>query len=266
MHCLGCGSGTSEGVLLCSSCFERVRDPLAFVSTALDPASDRRFMALSSPTIRVAPSPSREIVLGKAPEAIMRFRSSIEGDQREVPYIMDRYLSFLGLGVDLRGDERVPRRDILSEFLEAAMSLDYDLLCWARASVCMGNLISLGLRRLATLPVDEDARSAFIDLWSERARGLYERGDAFPRIRWAALSNQALLEYWIGNVDQGLDLLDYVMKKKLGKGQLMEARIKKAVILNDLGRIEELDELLSLIKGGVRDSRLDDLGTREEGP
>ena len=195
--------------------------------------------------------------MGKGPEAIMRFRSSMDGDQKEVPQIMDRYLEFAGVGLVLRGGERVPRREILSEFLDATMTMDYDLLPWAKASIRMGNLVTLGLRRVMELPVETDARSAFVKLWAERVHGLYERGDAFPQIRWTALSNQAMLEHWTGDSEHALGLLDYVLKKRIGKEFKLEARIKKATMLLDMDRTGEIEEVMSNIPKGTMDQRLD---------
>lgn len=251
--------------MLCASCFKGIKDPFVFLPRALDPTSDRRLMTVSSSTLIIGPTPSRGLVLGKGPEEVVSFRSSMEGDQREIPGIMDRYLSFLGIGIRLRGDERIPRRDILSDFLEATLNLDYDLLPWARASIRMGNLATLVVRRIAFLSIEEGAKKDFLDLWSERAKGMYERGDAFPQLRWAALSNQALLEHWCGDHDQALSLIDYVMKKNLSQDDVVEARIKKATILFDLRRFEEAKSLLELVAGEGADSRVNILMSEMEG-
>ncbi len=236
---------------------------MVFIPDALDPTSDRRFMALSSPALRIGPSPSSRPAMGRAPQAAMRFRSSMEGDQREIPYIMDRYLSFMGVGLDLRGDERVPRRETVSEFLRSAMTLDYDLLPWAKASIRLGNLVSVGLKRMLDLPIEEDARTTFVDLWSERVRGLYERADAFPQIRWTALSNQAMVEHWTGGSERALSLLDYVMKKNVDEDRMVEARTKKAIILFETGRGAQANEILRQIPAR-RDARLQPLLDQEE--
>jgi hypothetical protein len=243
-------------MLLCASCFESIKDPFIFLPRAFDPCSDRRFMQVCSPSLMIGPSPSKGVVLYKGPEAALRFRSSMESDQREIPSVIDRYLSFMGVGINLRGDERVPRRGIISDFLEAILTLDYDLLPWARASIRMGNLVSLVVRRVTSLPVVEEAKVAFIERWSGMAKGMYERGDAFPQLRWAAISNQALLEHWCGNHDQAFSLLEYVMKKKISDQDRLEAMIKKASVLVDIDRAQEAGELVAQIPGDVVDPRL----------
>ena len=184
------------------------------------------------------------------------FRSSMESDQREVPSIIDRYLSFMGVGTRLRGDERVPRREIISDFHKAVLTLDYDLIPWAKASIRMGNLVALVVRCVRTLPVVEEARAPFIEKWSGMAKGMYERGDAFPQLRWVALSNQALLEHWCGDHDHALSLLDYVMKKKLSEQDRLEAIIKRASVLTDIGQNEEANDLISELPDDIMDIRL----------
>jgi hypothetical protein len=243
-------------MLLCTSCFEGIKDPFIFLPRAFDPYSDRRFMRVCSPSMMIGPSPSKGVLFYKGPEVAVRFRSSMEGDQKEVPNIMDRYLSFMGVGIRLRGDERVPRRDIISDFLEAALTLDYDLLPWARASIRIGNLVSLVVRRVISLPVIEETKVTFIERWAGMAKGMYERGDAFPQLRWVAISNQAILEHWCGDHDQALSLLEYVMKKKLSDQDRLEAIIKKASVLIDIDRVQEAGELIAEVPDDLVDSRL----------
>jgi hypothetical protein len=254
-------------MLLCASCFEGIKDPFVFLPRAFDPYSDRRFMRVCSPSMMIGPSPSKGVVFHKGPEAAVRFRSSMEGDQREVPNIMDRYLSFMGVDIRLRGDERIPRRNIISDFLEAVLSLDYDLLPWARASIRMGNLVSLVVRRVISLPVVEEAKVTFVERWSGMAKGMYERGDAFPQLRWVAICNQALLEHWCGDHDQALSLLEYVMKKKLSDQDRLEAIIKKAIVLLEVDRVQEAGELIAEVPADLVDTRLSSikqvLGDRE---
>ncbi|MFP4545554.1 MAG: hypothetical protein ACLFPN_01735 [Methanomassiliicoccales archaeon] len=240
MVCIGCGTGTAEGSVLCGRCLRRIEDPLALLPRTLDPASDRRYWHTSSAVLSIGPVSSAEVSPAKGVETAVRLNHLREGD---LPSLVERYLSFLGVPLHVWGREILPYREITWRLLRRCEAEDFSTLTWARACTRLGNLLSLLLRRLSTLPIEREPLERYMEELAGRARDLYSHADPFPRVRWVAVSNQALMEHWTGDQEKALELVD-LARSRGREGDRELATVKRALILDEMGRTEESLECL----------------------
>jgi len=264
LACVSCGADTKEGAILCARCFARIDDPLMLLPRALDPISDMRLLQLNSPRLRIGPLSAAEIDLDKGLDPITRLREGEEWKPDELGSLIDLNLSAMGVDLHLWGDEIMPYRESTWRLIKAAEGKEHSTESWARCSVRMGNLLALLIKEVAALPIDGKAKERFIEETKERAKGLFERADPFPGLRWAALSNQALMEHWSGESQTALSLLQFVVKKEVPEAERYRAELKRAMVLLDEGDREGASGILSSMPASMMDERLERIRDRLE--
>lgn len=197
MTCLVCGSRTSVGASLCSRCFKRMDDPLRLAANALDPMADQRFVMTSSIALRIGPSFSGEVRLGKGLDPSLTFERMLASEDRtHIPSFIDKYLDDLGVGLELTGSEMIPDRKLIFEMVRASADLSFDTDTWAKACLRLGNVTALAIRSVARMPLEPaDSARALSDL-RERSEYLYSMSQKWPELVQMAERNRALMMGW----------------------------------------------------------------------
>lgn len=197
MVCLVCGNRTSAGASLCSRCFKRVEDPLGTLGLAIDPMADMRFRANDSVVLRIGPSFVGEVRLSKGLDPSVTFDRMINGpDRSHVPSFIDEYLSDLGVGLELTGNEMVPSRQTISSMIRSSWELDFDSDTWGKACLRMGNVVSLAVRRCAVLPLEPSDSAQLISELREMAVKLYTNAMNHAVLESIAKRNMETFENW----------------------------------------------------------------------
>ncbi len=181
--------------------------------------------------------------------------------------MVDLQLSMMGIGTKLKGDERPPRREVTIQMINRLEDMEITTDPGARACARAGNLLASSVNRIQRLPIEDSGKQWFCEHLSDRARQLYSKCDPFPAVRWTALANEGLLHHWIGEVEDALSLLDYVLQHEILPSDKTETLIKKAIVLKEAGHRRELKEALAQLPLGVEDDRVDTINRfLEEGP
>lgn len=197
MVCLVCGNRTSAGASLCSRCFKRVEDPLGTLGLAIDPMADMRFHANDSVVLRIGPSFVGEVRLSKGLDPSVTFDRMINGpDRSHIPSFIDQYLSDLGIGLELNGNEMVPSRPLLASIIRSSVALDFESDTWGKACLRMGNIIALAVRRWAVLPLEPSDSAQLISGLRENAIILYSNAMKHAVLESIAKRNVETLEAW----------------------------------------------------------------------
>ena len=197
MVCLVCGNRTSAGASLCSRCFKRVEDPLGTLGLAIDPMADMRFRANDSVVLRLGPSFVGEVRLSKGLDPSVTFDRMINGpDRSHVPSFIDEYLGDLGIALELKEDQMVPSRPLLSSMVRSSWGLDFDSDTWGKACLRMGNIVSLAVRRCAVLPLEPSDSAQLISELQEMAIRLYSNAMKHAVLESIAKRNIEALEAW----------------------------------------------------------------------
>jgi hypothetical protein len=260
LACVICGADT--GNVICETCARRIRDPLILVYNALDPYSDQRLAGMNSASMRIHAVPRDQVLLNQAMDPAVRFREMMARDDLSpVPSFIDSYLSGVGIGLHVTGEERLPERRLLWEILTEASDLDLPTDVWARAAVKMANLRALIVRAMGTMPLGE-AKREVMEREAEKARGLWSKADAFPSLRSAALANEALMDHWMGDSENALEVLGFLYTNEDVDWDRSHILIKRAMILDDLGQEEKLRSVLQEIPSKVRSRRVDEMRRR----
>lgn len=257
MGCVVCGAETKGSALLCEKCFAAIDDPLVLLPSALDPKSDQRLLLISSPCLRIGPASSADISYSKGMEPALRLREILaSGDKRGLPQFVGSYLAGLGVGLYLRGDERLPRRGITWNILRNAMDLDFKSEHWAAASIRMGNVLALLVREVSKLPIEASAALPFVQKYSEAARNLYSRSVSYPSLSGIASVNAILLDHWTGSSEKALSDIEGKIAGAESEAARAHLLIIKATILIESGMQSQAVQALETIPGKVRDERI----------
>lgn len=257
MGCVVCGAETKGAALLCAKCFAEIDDPLLLLPTALDPKSDQRLFQISSLYLRIGPVSSADVSYSKGLEPALRLREILASeDKAGLPQFVGSYLAGLGVGLYLRGDERLPRRGIIWNILQSAVDLDFKTEQWASASIRMGNILALLVKEVSRLPIEASAVLPFVQKNSDLARMLYARSLPYPSLDPAAAANGILLDHWTGNSEKALSEIGN--KIDLEKSEAIKAHllIVKATMLFESGMQSQAVQILESIPGKVRDERI----------
>jgi len=228
-------------------------NPFALLRRRLDPCADLRVHSMLSASMTIGPVAGDDLHLSRGLQPALRLKE--EEGSRGVPTLIEHYLSAVGIGLHLRGDEVLPRREIFPQIMSLG-SFDQPSEISARASVRRGNLASLVVKALLDLPVERRSSRPVIDRWAERARRLYSSADPFPSVRWTALANEAFLDHWLGKSRQAISVLDHLLKREIPSNDLVEIEIKRAIVLQQLGEGERAVEALDLLPPEVDDDRV----------
>lgn len=221
---------------------------------ALDPISDMRLLHLISPCLRIGPLSTDRITLNKGMDPVMRLMEiNDEVDSGVLASLIDLTLSAMGVGLHLWGDEIFPYRESTWKLMAAAENREADTEIWARSCVRMGNILALLLREVKSLPIEKAAKKEFIEKTRTRAAGLFEKADPFPALRWTSISNQALMEHWLGDSSSALSLLKYALSKEIPPDERYRLELKRAMVLIDSGRREEAAIILDSIPRSVEE-------------
>ncbi|MEM0448478.1 MAG: hypothetical protein QW520_01470 [Methanomassiliicoccales archaeon] len=256
MACIGCGSDTKAGVVMCGRCLERINDPLSFLERFSDPMADLRLQRLGNALLRVFPASSPRINFGEEIEPAVRIGSLLEsGAQEHLCFLVEQYLASAGISFHLWGDERIPRRAFLWRLVQEVGNLEFNSEIWARASVRMGNIHSLLVLSVSDMQLEESWRLRFVKQRVANAISAYSRAKEYPALWKVARSNIALLWAWIGKTEEALQMLGELCSGEVDE-ESAPFSLKRAMVLCDAGRAEECREELSRIPGNLADSRL----------
>lgn len=260
MGCVVCGGETKGSALLCEKCFGAIDDPLVLLPTALDPKSDQRMFQISSPCLRIGPVSSADVSYSKGLEPALRLREILASkDKSGLPLFVSGYLAGLGVGLYLRGDERLPRRGMIWSILQNAVELDFKTEQWAAASIRMGNVLALLVREVSRLPIEASAVLPFVQKYTEAVRTLYARSLPYPSLSDAAAINGILLDHWAGNSEKALSMIEDRIEREGSEAARAHLLIVKATMLVESGMQSQAVQVLESIPGKVRDERISGL-------
>lgn len=170
--------------------------------------ADMRLESQDSVILRIGPSFVKEVKLGRGLDPSRTFDQMLTSEDRShLPSMLDRYLSDLGLGLALRGDEMVPRRDLLVRMINETREMTFGNDVWARASMRMGNVISLAVRAAASLPVESTDSYYLVHEQALIAKSCYSRSREYEDLHLIAQGNEALLDHWCGRSEEAVSRL-----------------------------------------------------------
>lgn len=257
MGCVVCGAETKGAAILCGKCFGEIDDPLSLLPAALDPKSDQRLFQIGSVSLRIGPVSSADISFSKGLEPALRLREILASEDKVgLPQFVDYYLAGLGVGLYLRGDERLPRRGIIWNIMQSAKDLDFKTEQWAAASVRMGNIYALLVREVSRLSIEASAALPFLQKSSDLARTLYARSLPYSSPNRAVSANEALLDHWTGNSEKALSTVEGLVGSEKSESIKAHLLIVKATILAETGMKPQAVQVLESIPGKVRDERV----------
>ncbi len=257
MACVVCGAETKGRALLCERCFGRMEDPLSLLPSALDPTADVRLNQVASVCLRIGPASTGDLNFSKGMEPALRLREIMSSESKDqMPVFVDRFLAGLGIGLRLRGDERLPRRGIVWSMLQGAREIEFEGEVWARASTRMGNVEALLVREAMRLPIERSASVPFAQSHADAARRLYERGSHSPSLERIVLVNGAVLLHFQGDTEEALRALDGLLSSETSDSEKTDIRMWKAWILADEGRNTEALQVLEDIPPEAVDYRI----------
>ncbi len=239
MVCTFCGAASTEGAMVCSACYEKVRDEFFLRDWSVDPRSDLRSLGIRSACLRVGPSSQGEVLLRKGSDPYLLVERTLQAEDRShLPTVLDHYLAGMGVGLHLMGDEQLPVRPKVRELLTIPDTLEYQGERWGRALLRLGNLLALSARDMSRLPLGEDLRKEiFIDRAS-RALALYRRAAAVPELAPISTANTALLRLWGGDTEALQDLRAAAVDD--------DTRMQLAKAYWDLGKEDEAAETVAM--------------------
>lgn len=240
MVCTFCGAPSLEGAMVCAACLERVRGEVYLRELAVDPRSDLRSLGSRSACLRIGPSSQGEVLLGKGPDPYLLVQRTVQAEDRShLPAVLDQYLSGMGLGLHLMGDEQLPERPAIRELVSLSGKAEFEGERWGRALVRIGNILAISTRDVSRLPLgDEGRKEAFVQRASE-ALDLYKRAGKVPELQPITRANIAMLRHWGGEHEAALDELRAMAPISDG------IRLQLARVLLDLGREDEAAEVVA---------------------
>jgi len=239
MVCTFCGAASTEGAMVCSACVEMVREELFLRNWSMDPRSDMRSLGFRSACLRIGPSSQGEVLLRKGSDPHLLVERTLNAEDRShLPTVLDHYLAGMGVGLHIMGDEQLPMRPQVKEFLKVPDRMDFQGERWGRALLRLGNLLALSARDLSRLPLGDDLRKDLFRERASRALALYRRAAAVPTLEPISRANTAMLRIWGGDMG-ALDDLKAAAIDDSGRLQLAKAYW-------DLGREDEAAEAVAL--------------------
>ncbi|MDD1771210.1 MAG: hypothetical protein LUO79_09025, partial [Methanomassiliicoccales archaeon] len=192
-------------------------------------------------------------------EPALRLRSLLEeGDAEGLARFVDKYLAGAGVGLHLWGDERVPRRTLVWNVVRSADSVGTEGEGWDRACLRVANVHTLIVKYASTMPVDGNWLAAFLAAHVKAAESGYAKARATKELAAISDSNLALLRLFSGKGDEGLGILE-------GLGDSLEITVKKAIVLEGMGRNEEALSIIAKLPPESVDRRVTALRLRLEG-
>jgi hypothetical protein len=261
-----CGVETKGAALLCGRCLGKIDDPLVFLPFSLDPTSDHRLFQVASASLRIGPTSTADTTFSKGLEPALRLREiQASKDVGTLSQFINRYLMGLGIGLYLRGDERIPRRGLILNIMKGAEGLELNTEQWASASVRMVNIYSLLARALSTLPIDPSAALPLARKNADTARRLYSRSSLYPALNLASSANEAMLDHWTGDSNRALLTIERLLGFELSEDDRSHLMIVKATILVDTGETAKAVQIVESLPGMVKDSRVPRLKALTEG-
>lgn len=239
MVCTFCGAASSEGAMVCSACFEMVREEIFLRDWSVDPRSDLRSLGIRSACMRIGPSSQGEVLLRKGSDPYLLVERTLQAEDRShLPTVLDHYLAGMGIGLHLMGDEPLPIRPQVKELLNIPDQMDYHGERWGRALLRLGNLLALSARDMSRLPLGDDARNEIFRDRAARAFALYRRAAAVPELEPISRSNTAVLRIWGGDGEA----LEELRSAAVDDG----SRMQLAKVYWDMGREDEAAETVAL--------------------
>jgi hypothetical protein len=261
-----CGVETKGAALLCGRCLGKIDDPLTLLPVSLDPTSDHRLFQVASASLRIGPTSTADTTFSKGLEPALRLREILASkDAGALPQFIDHYLMGLGIGLYLRGDERIPRRGLIWNIMKGAEGLEFNTEQWASASLRMGNIYSLLARALSMLPIDSSAALPLAQKNADTARRLYSKSLPYPALNLASSANEAILDHWTGDSNKALLTIERLLGLELSEDDRSHLMIIKATILVDTGEMAKAVQIVESLPGVVKDARVSRLKALTEG-
>jgi len=224
-----------------------------------DATADLRLFRRGSLLLRIGPVAGEDLEIGRGVEPALRLRSLLEeGDPAGLARFIDKYLAGAGIGLHFWGDEIVPHRSLVWSVVKAADSTRPEGAGWERACLRVGNVHALIVRHASAMPVDKDWLDGFLASHTKAAENCYERSSSAEELEAAWGSNLALLRLYSGRGEEALAMLEEL-------GDSYEVVVKKAIVLEDLGRREDALSVLQRIPQERLDRRATALMVRLEG-
>ncbi|MCX6651227.1 MAG: tetratricopeptide repeat protein [Methanomassiliicoccales archaeon] len=240
MVCTFCGAPSLEGAMVCAACSKRVKEEIYLRDWAMDPRSDLRSLGTRSACLRVGPSSQGEVLLGKGTDPYLLVQRTMQAEDRShLPTVVDQYLSGMGLGLHLMGDEQLPERPVTKELVSLPQSADFEGERWGRALLRLGNILAISARDVSRLPLGDLGRKEAFAQKAAEALDLYQRAGKVPEVEPIARANIAMLRHWGGEHEAALDELRAVVPASDG------ARLQLARVLLDLGREDEAADIVA---------------------
>jgi len=244
---------------MCGRCLGGLDDPLDLVPRMQDATADLRLFRRGSLLLRIGPVAGEDIEIGRGVEPALRLRSLLEeGDAEGLARFVDKYLAGAGIGLHLWGDERVPRRALVWNVVKSVDSIGTEAEGWDRACLRIANVHSLIVKHASLMPVDGDWLSAFLAAHIKTAEKCYARARTATELASTSDSNLALLRLFSGKGDEALGILEEL-------GDALEITVKKAIVLEGLGRNEDALSIIAKIPQEKIDPRVMALRLRLEG-
>jgi len=265
MGCLVCGSRTSAGSYLCGRCYKRSEDPLLLALTRKDPCADRRIANQDSMMLRLGPSFLSEVKASKGLEPGMTFDRMMAIPERpHLASFIDLYLDHAGMGLTLTGEERLPHRDLIVRMVRETKDLEFATETWAKASIRLGNIVSLALRKVNALEVEAEDAARTVSELHTMAQRFYAQAVPFPELAVVARGNEALMLHWQGRSEEAMERLEVEL---LGAPDDIKAEIllKMSLIHVDRGEGAKALEALRSISPEMAGDRAEQLRARAEG-
>jgi len=240
MVCTFCGAPSSEGAMVCNACSAKVTSEIYLRDWAVDPRSDLRSLGMRSACLRIGPSSQGEVLLGKGPDPYLLVQRTAHAEDRShLPAIIDMYLSGMGMGLHLMGDEQLPERPVLKELLSLPEMIDLEGEKWGRVLLRLGNVLAIGARDVSRLPLgDEGRKEAFVQRASQ-ALSLYQRAGKVAELEPMARANIAMLRHFGGGHEAALEELRTLVPSSDG------IRLQLARTLMDLGLEDEATDVVA---------------------
>jgi len=239
MVCTFCGAASTEGAMVCSACYEKVREEFFLRDWSVDPRSDLRSLGIRSACLRVGPSSQGEVLLRKGSDPYLLVERTLQAEDRShLPTVLDHYLAGMGVGLHLMGDEQLPVRPKVRELLTIPDTMEYQGERWGRALLRLGNLLALSARDLSRLPLGDDLRRGLFADRASRALALYRRAAAVPELAPISNANAAVLRIWGGDIEA----LEELRTMAVDDG----TRMQLAKVYWDMGKEDEAAEAVAM--------------------
>jgi hypothetical protein len=177
---------------------------------------------------------------------------------------IDLYLDHAGMELTLTGEERLPHRDLIVRMVRETKDLEFATETWAKASIRLGNIVSLALRQVNGLEEEAEDAARTISELHTMAQRFYAQAVPFPELAVVARGNEALMLHWQGRSEEAMERLEVEL---LGAPDDIKAEIllKMSQIHVDRGEWAKALEALRPISPEKAGARVERLRARAEG-